>query len=48
MHLFIYFPIRIFIRRLSFLNPTELAWAALKIPQIYCRLENHNLATPHV
>lgn len=44
MHLLIYFPIRIFIRRFSFLNP-ELASAALKIPQIYCRLENDNLAT---
>lgn len=41
-----YFPIKIFIKRLSFPNPIELAEAALKIPQIYCRLPKDNLAIP--
>lgn len=46
MHLLISFPIRFSLGG-SFLN-AELASAALKIPQGYCRLESYNLATLRV
>lgn len=41
-----YFPTRIFSKRLSLPNPIELAEAALKISQIYCRLPNDDLPIP--